>query len=96
MAPEVTILFVSARGKSVLERWVARVGDTVTYESVEADASDDSFDVVLTLTPDDAAAVHEGTLDVSVGFMRGKIKMAGDFGALLRALPKLRGPLQVA
>ncbi len=96
MASEITILFVAAKGKSVLERWVARVGDTVTHESVGADAPDDSFDVVLTLTPDDAAAVHAGTLDVSVGFMRGTIKMAGDFGALLRALPKLRGPLQIA
>ena len=28
--------------------------------------------------------MHEGTLDLSVGFMRGQVKMSGDFGALLR------------
>ena len=48
-------------------------------------------DIVFTLTPADATALHDGTLDLSVGFMRGQVKMAGDFGALLRLLPLTAG-----
>ena len=40
-------------------------------------------DITFTATPADAQAMHEGTLDLSVGFMRGQVKMAGDFGTLL-------------
>lgn len=57
-----------------------------------ADAHDGAADdpaVVLTLTPALAEQVRAGTLDVGAGFMRGEIKMAGDFGALLHALPVL-------
>ena len=39
----------------------------------------------------DAQALHDGTLDLSVGFMRGQVKMAGDFGALLKFLPLTGG-----
>ena len=48
-------------------------------------------DIVFTLTPADATALHDDTLDLSVGFMRGQVKMAGDFGALLRFLPLTAG-----
>ena len=41
-------------------------------------------DIAFTATPADAEALHDGTLDLSVGFMRGQVKMAGDFGTLLR------------
>ena len=54
---------------------------------------------MFTVTPDDADALRDGALDLSVGFMRGQIKMAGDFGALLRFLPLTAGrtpPLPVA
>ncbi len=47
--------------------------------------------ITFTATPADAQALHDGTLDLSVGFMRGQVKMAGDFGALLRFLPKTGG-----
>jgi hypothetical protein len=30
-------------------------------------------------------------LDLSVGFMRGQVKMAGDFGVLLQLLPQTSG-----
>ncbi|MGQ0823618.1 MAG: hypothetical protein ACT4OX_01070 [Actinomycetota bacterium] len=43
-------------------------------------------DVVFTVTPVDAQALRDCTLDLSVGFMRGQVKMAGDFNALLRLL----------
>ena len=36
--------------------------------------------------------MHDGALDLSVGFMRGQVKMSGDFGALLRFLPVTGGP----
>ena len=49
-------------------------------------------DVTFTATPADAQGLHEGTLDLSVGFMRGQVKMAGDFGALLQFLPLTNGP----
>src|SRR2546430_15511539 len=48
-------------------------------------------DVTFTATPADAQALHDGTLDLSVGFMRGQVKMAGDFGALLHFLPLTGG-----
>ena len=37
------------------------------------------------------AKMHEGTLDPTAGFMRGQVKMAGDFGALLQFLPLTNG-----
>jgi hypothetical protein len=42
-------------------------------------------------TPADAEAVHDGALDLTVGFMRGQVKMSGDFGTLLRFLPLTAG-----
>ena len=48
-------------------------------------------DVTFTATPADAQALHEGALDLSVGFMRGQVKMAGDFGLLLQLLPLTAG-----
>ena len=41
--------------------------------------------------PADAQALHDGTLDLSVGFIRGQVKMAGDFGTLLQFLPLTAG-----
>lgn len=87
-----TVAFTVAKGKSVLEQWALAVdGDTVTATEVPAEP-----DVVFTISADDAAALRSGALDLSVGFMQGRLKMSGDFGALLAALPHLRGPLQVA
>ncbi len=51
----------------------------------------DPADVTFTATPADAAALHDGTLDLTVGFMRGQVKMSGDFGTLLRFLPLTSG-----
>lgn len=83
--------FVVAAGRREQSRWHARVdGDRVV--SVAAGPSPEPADVVFTMTPADAQALHDGTLDLSVGFMRGQVKMAGDFGALLRFLPRTHGP----
>jgi hypothetical protein len=43
------------------------------------------------MTEADAQALHDGDLDLSVGFMRGQVKMAGDFGKLLAFLPLTAG-----
>ena len=51
----------------------------------------DAADITFTATPADAQALHDGTLDLSVGFMRGQVKMAGDFGELLQFLPLTHG-----
>jgi hypothetical protein len=50
-------------------------------------------DVTFTASPADAQALHDGALDLSVGFMRGQVKMAGDFGLLLQLLPLTAGPM---
>ena len=80
-----TVDFVVAERKKELERHRVVVGDTVE----PAAADDTPAEVVLTLTPADAAALRAGELRPSVAFMRGTMKMAGDFGVLLHVLPVL-------
>jgi hypothetical protein len=83
--------FVVAAGKKEQARSWARVeGGRVTESGDGAPA--DAADVTFTATPADAQGLHEGTLDLSVGFMRGQVKMAGDFGAVLKLLPLTTGP----
>jgi hypothetical protein len=81
-----TIDLVVAERKRELERHRVRV-DGESVARVEAD--DTEAAVVFTLTPADAEALKAGTLDLSVAFMRGTAKMAGDFGVLLHVLPVL-------
>lgn len=80
-----TVAFVVAKGKTTLETWGIEVGERVR----DLDAAPADADVVFTFTPADADAFRAGELDLSVGFMRGQVKMAGDFGTLLRVLPRL-------
>ena len=86
----VVVEFVVAAGKKEQARGWTRVGDGKVLERGEG-APTDPADITFTATPADAQAMHEGTLDLSVGFMRGQVKMAGDFGALLRFLPMTGG-----
>jgi hypothetical protein len=51
----------------------------------------DNADVTVTSTWDDAVAVSKGDLDPSVGFMQGKIKVAGDMKKVLALLPLTSG-----
>ncbi|MGH8977082.1 MAG: SCP2 sterol-binding domain-containing protein [Acidimicrobiia bacterium] len=83
--------FVVAQGKKEQARGYAHV-DGQRILGSEAGAAPKPADIVFTLTPADANALHEGSLDLTVGFMRGQVKMAGDFGALLRFLPLTAGP----
>jgi hypothetical protein len=87
----VTIHFIVAKGKKELRRVVARVDDGRLVEGADDDVPDISF----TLTEAHAQALHDRSLDLSVGFMRGQVKMAGDFGALLHFLPLTAGPKPV-
>jgi putative sterol carrier protein len=82
--------FVVAAGKKEQARGWARVDGGAVAEKGES-APADPADVTFTATPADAQALHDGTLDLSVGFMRGQVKMAGDFGALLQFLPLTAG-----
>jgi len=82
-----TIAFVVAKGKKELRRVAVRVDDG---KVVNVD-DDEPPDITFTLTEADAQAVHDGELDLSVGFMRGQIKMAGDFAKLLQFLPLTYG-----
>jgi putative sterol carrier protein len=47
-------------------------------------------DLVFTTTAPDARALLDGTLDVNVAFMQGRLKTAGDNALLLRLLPQTR------
>ncbi|MDZ4826979.1 MAG: SCP2 sterol-binding domain-containing protein [Actinomycetota bacterium] len=82
--------FVVAVGKKEQGRFFAQVNEGAVIAS-GAGAGPVEADVAFTMSPADADAVRAGTLDLSVGFMRGQIKMAGDFGALLHVLPLTRG-----
>jgi putative sterol carrier protein len=87
----VIVEFVVAEGKREQARWHARIdGDAVV--SVAEGPATEPADVVFTMTPADAQALRDGTLDLSVAYMRGQVKMAGDFAALLRFLPLTHGP----
>jgi hypothetical protein len=78
-------LVVAERKREIERHRVVVDGSTVT--PAESDGTDAS--VVFTLTPADAEALKAGTLDLSVAFMRGTTKMAGDYGVLLHVLPLL-------
>ena len=82
--------FVVAQGKKEQARSWARIDDGAVKDHGEGAASDPA-DVTFTATPADAQSLHDGSLELSVGFMRGQVKMAGDFGALLRLLPLTAG-----
>ena len=91
------IEFVVAAGKSVKARaWAQVENDGVVVKRGEGEPASPP-DVTVTATPADAQALHDGSLELSVGFMRGQVKMAGDFGALLQFLPLTHGsPARVA
>lgn len=84
------IEFVVAAGKKEQGRSWARVDNGTIAERGDG-APTDPADVTFTATPPLAQGLHDGTLDLSVGFMRGQVKMAGDFGALLQLLPLTHG-----
>ena len=79
--------FVVAAGKKEQARGVGARRRRARSPSTATVRRPTPADVTFTATPADAQALHDGTLDLSVGFMRGQVKMAGDFGALLRFLP---------
>ncbi len=82
--------FVVAAGKKEQARSWIRVEQDVVVDRGEGPPSD-PVDVTFTATPADAQALHDASLDLSVGFMRGQVKMRGDFGCLLRFLPLTGG-----
>jgi len=82
--------FVVAAAKKEQARGWVRVAGATVVERGEG-APPEPADITFTATPADAQALHDGTLDLSVGFMRGQVKMAGDFGALLEFLPATGG-----
>ena len=90
--------FVVAAGKKEQARCYATLDDERVVGTNEGPAPTPA-DIMFTVTPADADALRTGALDLSVGFMRGHVKMAGDFGALLRFLPLTAGaepPVPVA
>ena len=82
--------FVVAQGKKQQARSWARVEAAQVTDQGEGEPPADA-DVTFTATPADAQALHDGTLELSVGFMRGQVKMAGDFGQVLEFLPLTHG-----
>lgn len=84
------IEFIVAAGKKELGRSWARVDNGAIAERGDG-APSTPADVTFTATPPLAQGLHDGSLELSVGFMRGQVKMAGDFGALLQLLPLTHG-----
>jgi SCP-2 sterol transfer family len=82
--------FVVAAGKKEQTRSWARLDGGALVARGDG-APEAPADVTFTATPADAEALRASTLDLSVGFMRGQVKMAGDFGALLQFLPLTNG-----
>ena len=83
-------MVVAAGKKEQARAWSEIENDAVIAHG--EGAAPKAADVTFTATPADAQALHEGALDLSVGFMRGQVKMAGDFGMLLQLLPLTAGP----
>ncbi len=76
-------------------------GDVACYWVLEdghptsaATGTVDDPDVTLTLSWSDAAAVQAGTLDPSVAFMQGRMKVAGSMALVLELLSEAREPDQ--
>jgi hypothetical protein len=86
-ATDASIAWIVQRGKTQLARFVTRYADGVLV-GVDDGAAD--ADVTFTVAPAVADQLRDGVLDPSVGFMRGELKMSGDFGALLAVLPVTR------
>jgi len=86
----VLVEFVVAAGRKEQGRSWVRVDDARAAERGEG-APPAAADITFTVTPADAQALHDGDLDLTVGFMRGQVKMAGDFGAVLHFLPLTHG-----
>ena len=82
-------IIVAAGKKEQARAYTTLDGDRVV--GTEQGASPTPADIVFTVTPPLAQELHDGTLDLSVGFMRGQVKMAGDFGKLLQFLPLTAG-----
>jgi len=57
-----------------------------------AEPADGEPVVILTIPVTEAVAIFTGRCEPSVGFMRGRVKTAGDPGALLRWLRAASGP----
>lgn len=59
-----------------------RVTSATSGPGGDADA-----DVTIALTYPDAVAIAAGQLDLHVAYMRGRVKVIGDMGALMAVLP---------
>ena len=96
MAPhaEGRVELVVKRGKEILRRCelTCSHGELQPAPASDSAVRERGVDVTLTLTPADADGVSTGSLDPSVAFMRGQMKVEGDFELLLTALPLTRGP----
>lgn len=94
--PGATVVeYVVVDGRREVGRRTVRVEGGAVVEVVEAGEAGDGPAgpagpaVTFTLSVADADAVRHGDLDLSVAFMRGQMKTAGDPGAVLRVLPVL-------
>jgi hypothetical protein len=78
-----SVQVVVVDGGRDLAAWRVRVADGVVGV---ATVSPEDADVVVTVEASDLRAVATGALDVSVGYMRGDIKVDGPTGATLAVL----------
>lgn len=92
-APPLVVELRVVAGRATLRRVELRCesGRVIVGEPTDGAAPDHEPDAVWTLTEPDARALASGELDPGVAYMRGRMKTAGETGAPLRVLPRLRG-----
>jgi hypothetical protein len=86
-----TVQLLVRKGRTDARSWIVELRDGAVVRSEAGAPEGGEPDVVLAIAPDDVDAVRSGALPLSVGFMRGQVKVSGDPGALLRVLPLLDG-----
>ena len=81
----ITVEYIVMQAKREVERRSVVIADGVVVSANHGEPAT-APDVVFTVTPALAEQLRAGDLDVSVGFMRGEIKMSGDNAALFAAV----------
>ena len=92
---QLQVAFVAKKGRTIVASSSVLVTDGavsafVASADLDADAVEQA-DVAFTVKPDQIDALREAATSLSVWFMRGELKMSGDFGKLFDVLPVLDG-----
>ena len=81
--------YVVMKGKTEVSRRTITIADGAIVAAHDGVIEGTNADVTFTFTPVLAEAMQAGTLNLSVGFMRGEVKVSGDNGVLFAVLAVL-------